>query len=68
MNEWMTSDEAAAYLRVSRRTLLAWTRAGDVRGFPLHGCKRHVWRFRQSDLDAFVMMDSPSVPETERIQ
>src|SRR4030095_6931012 len=37
---WLTAAEAAAYLRVSPRTLLAWVRAGDVKGYPLHGTKQ----------------------------
>lgn len=49
---WMTAQEAAAYLRVSPRTILLWTRQGKVKGYALSGIRRTVWRFRQDDLDA----------------
>lgn len=35
-------------------------RQGKVKAYPLSGTRRHVWRFRQSDLDA--MLIAPSVP------
>ena len=58
---WMTAAEAAEYLSVSRRTLLAWVRAGHVKAYPLHGNKRHVWRFRREDLDASMGFTGPNV-------
>lgn len=58
---WMNAAEAAAYLRVSRRTLLAWVRAGHVKAYPLHGVQRRVWRFRREDLDAAMGFTSPNV-------
>jgi excisionase family DNA binding protein len=51
-NQWLTSGEAAAYLRVAPRTLLAWARQGKVKGHVLSGIQRQTWRFRQADLDA----------------
>ena len=59
--EWITAAEAAVYLRVSPRTLLAWVRAGHVKGYPLHGVKRRVWRFRREDLDAAMGFTGPDV-------
>lgn len=57
--EWLTSDEAALYLRIERRTLLQWVRQGKVRGYILSGTQRHVWRFKTADLDA--MLSVPAV-------
>lgn len=51
-NGWLTSEEAAAYLKIPRRTLLSWVREGHIKGYPLHGVKRRVWRFQRADLDA----------------
>jgi len=66
-SNWLTANEAAAYLKVEPRTLLGWARAGKVQGFTLCGIKRHVWRFRQVDLDA--MLIGPAVlSKKERIQ
>ena len=58
MNEWLTLEEAAAHLKVARRTLAAWARQGKVRGYLLSGTIRHVWRFRREDLDAMLLASS----------
>jgi excisionase family DNA binding protein len=58
-NEWLTSAEAALYPRIERRTLLLWVRQGKVRAYILSGTRRHVWRFKTSDLDA--MLSVPAV-------
>jgi len=71
--EWLTVAEAARYLRIKPRTLLLWVRQGKVKGFALSGAKRHVWRFRQTDLDAALLesvvlpSSSPSVRPAERM-
>jgi excisionase family DNA binding protein len=72
-NDWLTSDEAAQYLKVKRRTLLLWVRQGKLQAFGLSGTKRHVWRFRKQDLDAallesaVLLSESPSVRPAERM-
>ena len=58
-SEWLTSAEAALYLKIERRTLLQWVRQGKVRAYILSGIQRHVWRFKTSDLDA--MLSVPAV-------
>lgn len=63
---WLTATEAASYLKVEPRTLLAWARLGRVRGHVLSGTLRQTWRFLYSDLDA--MLSSPSVAELRRVQ
>ncbi len=59
-SEWMTTAEAAAYLKVKRRTLLKWVREGSVKARPLHGTLRHVWRFRRQDLDFPLGLKKPT--------
>jgi excisionase family DNA binding protein len=59
MTMWLAPAEAAAYLGIKRRTLLAWARAGHVKGYPLHGTKRHVWRFLKEDLDLAMGFRAP---------
>ncbi len=61
LNDWLTVAEAAAYLRIKVRTLLLWVRQGKVKAFALSGTKRHVWRFRQADLNA-ALLESPVLP------
>ena len=72
-NEWLTPREAAQYLKVKVRTLLHWVRQGKVKAFALSGSKRRVWRFRQADLDAALLVSpvlpspTPSVRPAERM-
>jgi excisionase family DNA binding protein len=47
--EWFTVEEAAEYLRVSRRTIYKLTREGRLPAFRI-GRERHR-RFRREDLD-----------------
>ena len=46
---WLTTDEAAAHLRMSTRHLLRLARAGQIRGEQLVRGGR--WRFHRNDLD-----------------
>jgi excisionase family DNA binding protein len=55
---WLTTQEAASYLKVRARTLLMWVRRGQIHGYQLSGTKRHVWRFRREDLDAALGLSS----------
>ena len=64
---WLTSREAANYLRVAHRTLLQWARTGKVRAYRLSGTGRITWRFRAIDLDAMLCatLGTPAVLSTE---
>jgi excisionase family DNA binding protein len=64
-SNWLTTDEAAQYLKVKKRTLLMWTRQGKVPAFALSGTKRRVWRYRREELDQALLrasvLKSPSL-------
>jgi len=64
--EWLTANEAAAYLKVQPRTLQAWARQGKVKGFTLSGTQRITWRFRTCDLDA--TLNPPAVLNSTEVQ
>jgi len=64
---WLTATEAAQHLRVKPRTLLLWARQGKVKGYRLSGTLRHVWRFRQSDLDATMVASSAGSADMEAV-
>jgi excisionase family DNA binding protein len=68
MAEWLTPAEGAQYLTVKPRTLLLWVRQGKLKGYPLSGVKRRIWRFRKEDLDEALMASPvlPSVPLSVR--
>ena len=65
-SNWLTANEASAYLKVEPRTLLLWARQGTVKGYVLSGTRRQTWRFLHSDLDA--TLTAPSVAMNRRIQ
>jgi excisionase family DNA binding protein len=52
---WLTTAEAATYLKVKPRSLLLWVRQGKVKEYALSGTRRRVWRFRKQDLDDSVL-------------
>ena len=56
--EWLTTEEAAGYIKAKPRTLLLWVRQGKVKAFALSGTKRRIWRFRKEDLDAALLSGS----------
>jgi len=60
--KWLTATEAAQYLRVQQRTILAWARTGKLKGYTLSGTKRKVWRFLLADLDG-TMTPRPFVTQ-----
>lgn len=53
---FVSSEEAAAFLSISRRYLLALARRGIAGAYPLGtGAKRKIWVFRLSELaDAII--------------
>jgi excisionase family DNA binding protein len=53
-SQWLTAREAAAHLRVAHRTILLWAKTGRIPAHRLSGAARATWRFRASELDAFV--------------
>jgi excisionase family DNA binding protein len=65
--EWLTANEAAAYLKVQPRTILKWAKEGRIPAHPLSGCKRVTWRFLKSELDD-AMLNAPSAAEQGRVQ
>jgi excisionase family DNA binding protein len=64
-SEWMTSSEAALYLRVAPRTLVRWARAGKIPAHRLSGTARCTWRFRRAELDAMLGASSGVLAERE---
>jgi len=52
MEDWLTVEEAAAYLKVKPRSLLLWIRQGKLPAYALSGTRRRVWRLLQKDLDS----------------
>ncbi len=66
--EWLTANEAAVYLRVKPRTLLAWVRNGKIKAYSLSGMKRRVWRFLVTDLDAALLGNTVVLPSAPGVR
>jgi excisionase family DNA binding protein len=50
MDELLTTEQAAAILQLTPKTIKEWLRAGK-----LTGCKMgRVWRVKAADLEAFI--------------
>jgi excisionase family DNA binding protein len=56
--QWLTLNEAAAYLKVKPRTLAQWVKEKKVPGHKLSGTQRCVWRFLEHELDATLGVSS----------
>lgn len=52
MPEWMTISEAAAYLKVDRKTIYRWCDAGRLKFYALESGSGR--RFRREDLDRLL--------------
>lgn len=51
---WLTAEQAAEYLNVTRRTILAWVHDGKLHAHALTGTTRKVWRFTYNDLNSLL--------------
>jgi excisionase family DNA binding protein len=55
MNRTMTVEEVAQALRLSKRTVAAYLRAGTLRGVKIG----KSWRIREADVEALVTPQDP---------
>jgi PTS system nitrogen regulatory IIA component len=58
----LTLPDVAAYLQVAERTVYIWAQRGQIPSFKLG----NVWRFRRSDLDAWITASQQSTPRKPR--
>ena len=54
---YVDANDAAAFLSLSRKTLLALGRAGRIPGHPIGQGPRKIWRFRLSELSRWLEQD-----------
>ena len=57
---WLTTDQAAAYLRISKNTLYRWALSGAVKYHEGPGGNR---RYRAEDLDAALVASRTTADE-----
>src|SRR5882672_2196017 len=54
---FVNADTAAAFVGITRRTLLQKVREGRIPGHPLDcGAKKKEWRFKLSELDRYLSL------------
>lgn len=58
---WLSVDEIASHLGVSKDTVYAWINA---RGLPAHRVGR-LWKFQTSEVDEWVRQGGASTQENE---
>ena len=63
MNDWLTLNEAASYLKINPRTLALWARQKKVPAHRLSGVHRCIWRFLRAELDAMLCVSSADSAE-----
>jgi excisionase family DNA binding protein len=66
---FVTADDVAEHLKITRRQVLEMTRKGIIPAYPLGvGQYRKVWRFKISDVEAAVVSGTrqPSASNEDR--
>lgn len=63
MNEWLTLEEAAAYLKVSKPTIYRFCAEGCLPFYKLAGTGQR--RFKYADLDALLVPGHPAEVQAE---
>ncbi len=60
--KWLTIEEAAAYLNVSRAGIYRFCDSGELRYYELRGRGHRGRRFRRRDLDGLLILVKPKRP------
>jgi excisionase family DNA binding protein len=68
VTDWLTTDEAAAYLKVTRPSLLLWVKQNKIKAYALSGTRRRTWRLLREDLDAFLLSQSTLPSESQSVR
>ena len=67
LEPFVSADDAAHFLGISRRELLALARRGITGAYPLGtGCRRHIWVFRLSELAAAIIAHNIPIPKPQK--
>jgi excisionase family DNA binding protein len=61
---YVSAEEVAAYLNITRRQVLEMTRRGTIPGYPLGtGSSRRVWRYKLTEIDSVISGKREMTPE-----
>lgn len=62
-DDWLTTEEVAALVKLKPATVAKYAREGRLRGFKLLG---RCWRFRRSDVESLVPGEMQTTVSCER--
>ncbi|HET9281332.1 MAG TPA: helix-turn-helix domain-containing protein [Candidatus Angelobacter sp.] len=57
LEQYVSTEEAAAFLKVNRLKIIRMARSGSLPAHPLGTGKRRQWRFKLSELDKHMQGD-----------
>lgn len=60
LEPYIEAGRAAAYLSISRKTLLKKARSGRLPAHPIGDGRKKMWRFRLSELDRWMQTEVTS--------
>jgi predicted site-specific integrase-resolvase len=61
---FLNPEGAAAFLGgLNSRTVVRWARDGYIPAFPIGEGKRRIWRFREDDLETWMLNRRTGAPE-----
>jgi excisionase family DNA binding protein len=66
LEQYVSPEEAAAFLKVNRLKIIRMARSGSVPAHPLTSGKRRQWRFKLSELDKYMQGDIKTDHPPER--
>jgi excisionase family DNA binding protein len=58
MGKFLTIKDVCAELKITRKTVIRWIKAGELKAFKL-GSERRLWRIRERDLQTFIRNQQP---------
>ena len=57
MGKFLTIKDVCAELKITRKTVIRWIKAGELKAFKL-GSGGRLWRIRERDLQTFIRLQS----------
>jgi hypothetical protein len=67
LEPFVSADEAAQFVGIRRRELLALARRGIAGAYPLGtGTERHIWVFRLSELASAITAHNIPIPKPQK--
>lgn len=66
MEPFVSANEVASFLGLSRRTVIKMAREGRIPAHPVSGSARRTWQFKLSEVEVSLASQSPETIISER--